>query len=779
MTIMPNNIHYATNAAIAPSQSITTATPPDWREFAHDILTSLGEPQLIPLAFARLAIRKPEGNDDETEELQVPPVEAGPTPEAEPKPEPDDFTEPANLDALFELFDEAAEQRPIALAADPPDRSTWRPRVDALLAAFRIAKTFGSAEALRATLGLTAGVVLLETGFPALDQTTVKLTQHLLSMSGFRSDGAPRVRVLLADDAAHEDGGNPDRLLGFLSGMTRRDFLAGIPLVLVTTAVGVAPAALRDLKPITIPLAPLNRDMLTEMMLLLYAGDERIADAESTLPEDAPFGRLTPNDLAIALRHTDPADAVRAIMHLLEPKAPTGPGLADFPLPQAVRAPLEQILADLDAWRAGEIPWRDVSRGILLVGPPGSGKTELPRLIARDAGIEVMAASLGKWRVSGARSSDVLREMRAFFARAASSAPCLVFIDELDAFGDRARPRDHNSNWTDSIVGGLLECLDGYETHEGVVVMAATNHLDKIDAAIRRPGRFDQVITLDYPTPDLMPQAIRWQLGDDLPDADLSGVAAAAIGMSGAAIAAIVRAARGCARNERRALCLDDVMAEIRHREPPLPARLRWRVAVHEAGHAIVGAATGIAMPQMLAIKSNGGVTRQGRASINGTRAEIETALTVDLAGRTAEHLVIGSPSAGAGGTSQSDLARATLVATALEASFGLGQSLIWRGTPEDAAQLLAEDAALRDRVAAHLRRAEARALTILKANRPLMIETSKALEGAGILMGDALDALISRVTKESGAVDQASPMITANPDQRHGAPDNAALHSA
>ncbi len=438
-------------------------------------------------------------------------------------------------------------------------------------------------------------------------------------------------------------------------------------------------------------------------------------------------------------------------------------------MPEEVRAPLTRILSDLQSWKAGEIPWRDVSRGLLLVGPPGSGKTEIPRLIAREAGVEVLAASMGRWQASGSRSSDILHEMRAFFEKAASMAPSVVFIDELDAFGDRARKPDHNSSWTDYVVGGLLECLDGFETHEGVVTMAATNHIEKVDAAIRRPGRFDQVVTLDYPTPDLMPQAIRWQVGADLPGADLSGVAAAAVGMSGAEITAIVRAARARARSERRALVLDDLMSEIVGREPPLSAELRWQVAVHEAGHAIVGTATGISTPHMLAIHANGGLTRQTMAHHGSTRAELDARLAIDLAGRTTERLLIGQPSGGAWGARESDLARATMTATALETSFGLGQSLIWMAAPEDAVQLLGKDPELRTRVDGHLRRAEARALAILTANRPLVIEMAQSLEGAGILMGHALDTLVARVTMEGApprpALDMSSrslPGITA-----------------
>jgi SpoVK/Ycf46/Vps4 family AAA+-type ATPase len=111
-----------------------------------------------------------------------------------------------------------------------------------------------------------------------------------------------------------------------------------------------------------------------------------------------------------------------------------------------------------------------------------------------------------------------------------------------------ARPHDHNPSWTDSIVGGLLDCLDGCDDMQGIVVMGATNHPQKIDAALRRPERFDRTLTMRQPTPGLLPQAFRWHLSDDLAEADLGALIWIAIGMTGAAIAATVRDARGPAR---------------------------------------------------------------------------------------------------------------------------------------------------------------------------------------------------------------------------------------
>lgn len=722
---------------------------PDWRGFAAAIFATL-EARPPTWAFTEVIVPVSARAADADADKAAAVAPAATPEERQAEAESLDATE--TLDELFARLDGDSASVDRVQAPGPATVSIWRPKVAALLAVLRLAKTFGSAEALARRLAAPGGLALLATGASALDGITAKLIRHLTDEEALWPGGTPGLLAILAGEAVRSGTPEPHRVLGALSEQARMAVEQGLPLVIVTPVASTAPAALHDLRPEILPLAPLDRELLAELLARACPGAAPDAGLLSGLPAGAAVSRLTPDQLTIALRTDEPMGAVRAIAALLAPPAESGPGLAEFPLPAAVRAPLDQLLSDLRAWQAGEIPWRDVSRGLLLAGPPGCGKTEIPRLIAREAGIAVLAGSLGRWTSAGARSSDVIREMRAFFDKAAALAPCVVFIDELDAFGDRARPQDHNSSWTDYVVAGLLECLDGFESHEGVVPMAATNHLDKIDDAIRRPGRFDRVVPLDHPTPELMPQAIRWQLGADLPGADLSAVAVTAAGMSGAAIAAVVRAARGRARAERRPMILDDLAAEIAVREPPLPADLRWRVAVHEAGHAVAGAATGLAVPRLLVIRADGGTTWQVLARGGSQRADIEAGLVVNLAGRTAERLLLGQPSGGAGGPAGSDLASATAAAAALEVSLGLGQSLLWLGTPEDAAMRLRHDPTLRARVESHLRRAETRALALLTANRNLLSEMARALDAAGVLSGAALDVLVAKVVKEGAA---------------------------
>jgi cell division protease FtsH len=292
--------------------------------------------------------------------------------------------------------------------------------------------------------------------------------------------------------------------------------------------------------------------------------------------------------------------------------------------------------------------------------------------------------------------------------------------------------------------------LDGFHGHEGVMVMAATNHVDKLDRALIRPGRFDHIVTLDYPTLALLPAALRWQLGSDLPDADLSGVAVQAVGASGADIAAAVRAARARARMGRRDLSLPDLEEALAAARPALPDALRWRVSVHEAGHAVVGMATGVALPSLLALRSDGGIAHASRTRDIQDAAHFAGQLALDLAGRAAERHVFGQPSAGAGGEVECDLAKATRTATALEISYGLGDSLLWLATPEAAQARLALDPGLRARVEARLQQAEARALRILRSNHAVLDAMARALCTTGLLTGPALEELLARVVPDT-----------------------------
>ncbi len=662
-----------------------------------------------------------------------------------------------DLDGILDQI-EAEADRAMTEIADvlPPvqedataPRKIYRLRPEAALAVVRVAKTFGSAEAMVRALGAPGAMTLITTADPALDEHVIRLIEHLAQPHTLWPRGVPLPVVLTAEKAGSTKPGASEPAVAALSGSLRLALDTRRPVALIAPAAGTAPKALKPLNPEVIALAPLDRDMLAQILGDAYPEAEDPGAALSELPTDAPFARITPGDLLLALRWPDPDRAVASLAAALSPEeTENGPGLAEFPLPDEVRGPLEQLVDDLRAWKAGEIPWRDVSRGILLAGPPGTGKTEVARLVAREAGIEVIAGSVATWQARGERASGIVKAMKDDFAKAATIAPCVIFIDELDAVGNRDR-KDHNASWTEYVVGAFLEALDGYAGQEGVVAMAATNHVDRIDAAIRRPGRFDRILHLGHPSAELMPQAIRWQVWPELRDADLTAIAAKAVGMSGADVAGVVRTARAKARRAGRPLSVEDLSAALGELRPAMGDALRWQVAVHEAGHAVVGAATGIAKPRLLALQGDGGVTHAERRVVHQRRSELDAALALDMAGRAAERIVFGEASAGAGGAADSDLARATTMASAIEGGWGLGARLTWLGDPETIAARLRLDPRLAARVEDHLRRAEERALRILQAQRPVLEAIATALCDRVMLTGSALDELISQVRPE------------------------------
>lgn len=627
--------------------------------------------------------------------------------------------------------------------AGAPERpSRWQPKPAALLAALRIAKTFGSFEALVSELGTRGSTVLLTTGSVAMERTLLKTLGEIFDS---KRPWLDEPKVILAAEALHSSAPDAHQVLAPFSAPIRDAIEQGKPIVMVTAIAGTVPKAVWALRPHIVQLSPLDRTMLFVLLGLAYP-DETSANVLATLPDDAALARMRPDALTLALRAPDSAAAVQGLIEMLTPPQTEGLGLAKFPLPDTVREALNQLIADLKAWQDGRLSWENVSRGFLMVGPPGTGKTQVARLVAQEAEVSVLACSLSKWASQGGRGSEVAKAMRADFGMAGELSPCILLLDEIDAFGDRARRPDHNSAYTDYIVSALIDLMDGFEAHEGVVVIGATNHLHKLDRAIVRPGRFDRILQLDHPGVDLVPAAFRWHLGADLTDVDLSEITRPAFGISGADIAAIVRSARSAARSARRDLSPADLSSAIAERCPPLSSALRRRVATHEAGHAVVAVATGCAIPMMLAIQSAGGFTQSTPVMEEHDRRNIEAHLAVNLAGRAAERLMFGGPSAGAGGDPDSDLAKATRLAAAMEASWGLGDTLVWHGSADMVSRRLDEDAEFRSRIEDFLRQAELRALRILEANKGVLNDIAAALDARAVLNRQEVEPFIGSI---------------------------------
>ncbi len=325
-------------------------------------------------------------------------------------------------------------------------------------------------------------------------------------------------------------------------------------------------------------------------------------------------------------------------------------------------------------------------RGVLLVGPPGCGKTLLVKAVAGEAGVPFFSVSASEFggMLVGVGPSRV----RDLFQRARAAAPSIVFIDEIDAVG-RARAAGESLNPEgESTLNELLVQLDGFDAAPRVVLVAATNRPDVLDPALLRQGRFDRHIVVDVPDyagrlAILQVHAKGKPLG---PDADLERLARRTVGFSGADLAATVNEAAVLATRRRLSAIgrreLDDAIDRVvmgpERRSRILSAEEQRRVAYHEAGHALVSwvlsSTNTVDKVSVVARGASHGATwslpTEDRRLT--TRSQIEELIATALAGRAAEEVVFTDLSGG----SQQDLTQAIRLARHMVYELGMGRSL-------------------------------------------------------------------------------------------------------
>lgn len=333
-------------------------------------------------------------------------------------------------------------------------------------------------------------------------------------------------------------------------------------------------------------------------------------------------------------------------------------------------------MVDVAAWKRGEIAWDAIDAGVVLDGPPGTGKTTFCKVVAAEMGLPLISATLAKWQSSGeAHLGHLLRAMRRDFDEARSKAPAIMFIDELDSFPDRGALTHNHKDYVIEVVNSFIEQLDGLQGRHGLIFIAATNDVRRCDPAIVRAGRLNRIINIGLPKLADIIKMMRVRLRGDLAQESLEEVALLAMGSTGADIEKFVKDGRRVARHAERALLIDDLRAAVLGTHEEIPDGLLARTAVHEAGHIVISVLHN-GPSDIHAIVANG---RESRGFVTSL-AEIDTAGTADdcrrliqisLAGRAAEELEFGSAGNGAGGVAGSDLAYATRVAAAMVGSFG------------------------------------------------------------------------------------------------------------
>ncbi|MBO9184588.1 AAA family ATPase [Rhizobium sp. L80/93] len=401
----------------------------------------------------------------------------------------------------------------------------------------------------------------------------------------------------------------------------------------------------------------------------------------------------------------------------------------------------QELKRDLAAWRQGKLPWSDVDKGCLLYGPSGTGKTRFAAAFAAECDLHLEATSIPRWQsYKGGDLGDMLQAMYTAFASAKENAPCLLFLDEFDAIGDRSKFPSRHETYSITVVNALLECIDGAEGREGVIIVAACNYPEKIDPALLRAGRLEKHV--HFPLPDTIARGeiLGFHLPNLANDPALKEIGARLPGKSGADLEMLAREAKRLARQDKRDVNISDVRSRI-EMPAPLDAKTLYRVAVHEAGHALVVHAFSLGEIEHVEIydnvdhfatiaDSNGTTKAQVPRRSYLTRWDAMKMVTADLAGAAAEDLIFGHRSNWSTGSRESDFASATMTAIKMVTEYGFGSSLYFLPNSIDitASSKLWEDLPLRDEVSDILQEQYQRARDMLDGLKSCLLELADAL---------------------------------------------------
>ncbi len=405
-------------------------------------------------------------------------------------------------------------------------------------------------------------------------------------------------------------------------------------------------------------------------------------------------------------------------------------------------------------------------KGILLVGPPGTGKTMLAKAVAGEADVPFFSMSGSEFveMFVGMGASKV----RDLFKQAKEKAPCIVFIDEIDAIGKKRDGQLGGNDEREQTLNQLLTEMDGFEGNNGVIILAATNRPESLDPALTRPGRFDRRVPVELPDLKgreeiLKVHARKIKIAEDV---DFNKIARMASGASGAELANIVNeAALRAVRDGRRFACQADleesievVIAGYQKKNAIMTDHEKHIVAYHEIGHALVSAKqTNSAPVQKITIvpRTSGalGYTMQVEEGNHYlmSKSEIENKIATFTGGRAAEEVVFGSVTTGA----SNDIEQATKLARAMITRYGMSDDFDMVAMETVNNQYLGGDTSLAcsadtqaeiDRqVVALIKKQHDKAIKILTDNRDKLDELAKFLYEKETITGEEFMEILNK----------------------------------